>query len=219
MVAVGCWRDNQDGQHVDDERSSEDILTRFVPRHDTERPDRRLLYSAQRRSARWQPQFPRRRHRQSRGEQERLLHVEYICCMLYLHAFGSTSQTMCNTTSHRVITIGSKWLTAGEFPIQYAPSPPPPASRTCYLTAPLIISRGLNHYHNTHTQVGFILYLQVRLVLNNGKDFSGDTAEIIGHAAPTTFVAFNAIQYQLYSRGVNEFFRKYDVRMAYAVLP
>ncbi|KAI0235995.1 hypothetical protein LSAT2_013433 [Lamellibrachia satsuma] len=51
----------------------------------------------------------------------------------------------------------------------------------------------------------------VRLNINRGKDFSGNTAEVNALADPASFIAFSATQYQVYKPGGNQFFREYDV--------
>ncbi|KAI0237381.1 hypothetical protein LSAT2_012128 [Lamellibrachia satsuma] len=51
----------------------------------------------------------------------------------------------------------------------------------------------------------------VRLNINRGKDFSGNTAEVNALADPASFIAFSATQYQMYEPGGNHFFREYDV--------
>ena len=44
---------------------------------------------------------------------------------------------------------------------------------------------------------------QLRLKVNRGKGFSFETAEFVAQSDPSTLVAFNAAQYELYRKGMH----------------
>ena len=47
--------------------------------------------------------------------------------------------------------------------------------------------------------------------MNNGKDQTRTSVEVVATADPGSFLALSATQYQLYEPGANIFFNEYDV--------
>lgn len=41
--------------------------------------------------------------------------------------------------------------------------------------------------------------------VNTGKDFSGDTVELIGRGPPGSYMAFSSVDYSLFQRGFHQF--------------
>ena len=41
--------------------------------------------------------------------------------------------------------------------------------------------------------------------MNTGKDFSGDTLELIGHGPAGGYMSFASVDYELYRRGMTNF--------------
>ena len=52
---------------------------------------------------------------------------------------------------------------------------------------------------------------QVRVELNKGKDFSGNTIELIGDTDPGSYIVFSGVDYSMYARGASTFFTEYQV--------
>ena len=86
--------------------------------------------------------------------------------------------------------------------------------KTCFSSRPIFLIYLYNKYRYTilPDMPWYTTFYQVKLNINRGKDFSGETAEVNAVADEGSFIAFSATQYQMYEPGGNQFFREYDVR-------